>query len=269
MRRISLLLDPARAESRADPVGGARLARRGVPWPERDQAVHQRGEALGIRRRAAPGGTLAEDGLDDGGDQRRDRQRGQQQQGERDLHRWPASLSLVRARRSLRSSESREEADATRFVKALAGARGHDYRPADDRFLGELRAILDGMQIGFLTTLGAEGYFHSRPMQLQRHDPDGTLWFATSLDSHKCEDLRANPRCCASFLRGSKYVSMSGTAELVKDERLIRSMWTAAWRGWFPEGPKEPDLVLLKVVPESRGVRRSAGRHAAVRSTPA
>jgi general stress protein 26 len=116
--------------------------------------------------------------------------------------------------------------------------------------LGELRALLDGMQIGFLTTLGAEGYFHSRPMQLQRHDADGTLWFATSLDSHKCEDLRANPRCCAAFLRRSKYVSVSGTAELVKDERLIRSMWRAAWRGWFPEGPKEPDLVLLKVVPE-------------------
>jgi general stress protein 26 len=116
--------------------------------------------------------------------------------------------------------------------------------------LSELRALLDGMRIGFLTTLGAEGFFHSRPMQLQRYDPDGTLWFATSLESHKCEDLRANPRCCAAFLRGSRYVSVSGKAELVRDERLIRSMWTAAWRGWFPDGPKEPDLVLLKVVPE-------------------
>ena len=116
--------------------------------------------------------------------------------------------------------------------------------------LDELRELLDGMAIGFLTTLGADGHFHSRPMQLQRHERDGTLWFATSLESHKCEDLRKNPRCCVSFLRSSRYVSISGTAELVKDERLIRSMWTAAWRGWFPEGPKEPDLVLLKVSPE-------------------
>ena len=115
--------------------------------------------------------------------------------------------------------------------------------------LGELRGLLSGMRIGFLTTLGAEGHFHSRPMQLQRHDRDGTLWFATSLDSRKCADLKTNPRCCVAFLRSSRYVSISGTAELVKDERMIRKLWTPAWRGWFPQGPGEPDLVLLKVVP--------------------
>ncbi len=116
--------------------------------------------------------------------------------------------------------------------------------------LDELRALLDDMEIGFLTTLGAEGHFHSRPMQLQRHDEDGTLWFATSSESHKCEDLRENPRCCVAFLKSSRYVSVSGTAELVRDRALIRKMWTASWRGWFPEGPDQEDLALLKVVPE-------------------
>jgi|SRR4051794_37189843 general stress protein 26 len=116
--------------------------------------------------------------------------------------------------------------------------------------LGELRALLGAMEIGFLTTVGSEGHFHSRPMQLQKHDADGTLWFATSLDSHKIEDLRANPRCCVAFLRHSKYVSISGHGELVQDRSLIRQMWSAAWRGWFPEGPDQEDLVLLKVVPE-------------------
>jgi len=33
--------------------------------------------------------------------------------------------------------------------------------------LQELRALLDGMEIGFLTTVGADGHFHSRFMQLQ------------------------------------------------------------------------------------------------------
>jgi general stress protein 26 len=116
--------------------------------------------------------------------------------------------------------------------------------------LDELRALLKGMEIGFLTTVDGGGTFHSRPMQLQRHDDDGTLWFATSLDSRKCEDLRANPRCCAAFLKSSKYVSISGSAHLVKDERMIRKLWTPAWRGWFPGGPEEPDLVLLRIVPE-------------------
>jgi general stress protein 26 len=116
--------------------------------------------------------------------------------------------------------------------------------------LDELRQLLDGMEIGFLTTLGAEGHYHSRPMQLQRHDRDGTLWFATSAESHKCEDLRAHPRCCVVFLKRSRYASISGSAELIQDRALIRRMWTATWRGWFPEGPEQPDLALLKVSPE-------------------
>jgi general stress protein 26 len=116
--------------------------------------------------------------------------------------------------------------------------------------LDELRALLDKMEIGFLTTVGPEGHFHSRPMQLQEHEADGTLWFATSLASHKIEDLRANPRCCVAFLKDSKYVSISGHGELVHDRARVRQMWTPAWRGWFPEGPEQEDLVLLKVVPE-------------------
>jgi general stress protein 26 len=116
--------------------------------------------------------------------------------------------------------------------------------------LPELRTLLDAMDIGFLTTLGGEGHFHSRPMQLQRHDPDGTLWFATSLDSHKIDDVRRDDRCCVAFLKDSSYVSISGRAELVKDKRLIEAMWKPTWRGWFPDGPGEPELVLLKVVPE-------------------
>src|SRR4051794_12464537 len=118
--------------------------------------------------------------------------------------------------------------------------------------LNELRELLDGMEIGFLTTLGAEGHYHSRPMQLQRHDGDGTLWFATSAESHKCEDLRAHPRCCVAFLKRSRYVSISGSAELIQDRALIRRMWTATWRGWVSQGAGQPGPALLKGSPGHR-----------------
>ena len=127
-----------------------------------------------------------------------------------------------------------------------------------DGALSELHEMLDEMEIGFLTTIGRDGHLRSRPMQLQRHDADGALWFATSLESHKIDDVRNDRRCCVAFLRDSSYVSngwkpkqyQTAAAELVKDPQLIRQMWSPAWRGWFPEGPGEPDLVLLKVVPE-------------------
>ena len=116
-----------------------------------------------------------------------------------------------------------------------------------DGQLSELREMLAEMEIAFLTTIGSDGHLRSRPMQLQRHDPDGTLWFATSLDSHKIDDVRHDGRCCVAFLKDSAYVSISGRAELMKDRSLIEKMWKPTWRGWFPEGPGEPELVLLKV----------------------
>src|SRR5256885_1779121 len=72
-----------------------------------------------------------------------------------------------------------------------------------DGQLSELREMLAEMDIAFLTTIGSDGHLRSRPMQLQRHDPDGTLWFATSLASHKIEDLRHDGRCCVAFLKDS------------------------------------------------------------------
>jgi len=119
-----------------------------------------------------------------------------------------------------------------------------------DGQLSELREMLEEMEIAFLTTIDGDRHLRSRPMQLQRHDTDGTLWFATSLASHKIEDLRRDDRCCVAFLKNSSYVSISGRAELVKDKALIEKMWKPTWRGWFPDGPEEPELVLLKVVPE-------------------
>lgn len=118
-----------------------------------------------------------------------------------------------------------------------------------DGTLDELRELLDGMEICVLTTLGSDGSFRCRPMQMQRHD-GGVLWFATSLDSQKCEDLRVSPRCGVAFVKGHTYVSISGRAELVQDRALVRELWNAGWRAWFPDGPDQPDLVLLKITPE-------------------
>lgn len=116
--------------------------------------------------------------------------------------------------------------------------------------MNELRALLEDMEICILTTVDEDGRFHARPMQMQRFDQDGVLWFATSLDSQKCDQLRKNPACGVAFLKGHTYLSLSGTAALVEDRELVRKLWDASWRAWFPDGPDEPGLVLLKVTPE-------------------
>ncbi len=124
-----------------------------------------------------------------------------------------------------------------------------DERPTEQEFeeiLGEFRTAV-------LTTRGEDGHYHARPMELQGHDGAEAIWFATSRDSPKCADLRHDPQVGLSFhegAHGTDYLSVSGRAELVEDRGKIRELWTPAWRAWFPDGPDQEDLVLVRVVPE-------------------
>ena len=44
-----------------------------------------------------------------------------------------------------------------------------------------------------------------------------------------------------------KYVSVSGTAQLVRDRSKIEELWNPLFKAWFPQGLEDPDLALLKV----------------------
>src|SRR5438067_2049904 len=104
----------------------------------------------------------------------------------------------------------------------------------------ELHELLEGYDTALLTTRSRDGHFHTRPMQVQAVSQGSELWFATSLDSRKCEDLRGDPHCAVAFHRGKSdptYVSISGMAELIRDRAVIRRMWNPLWRAWFPDGP--------------------------------
>ena len=43
------------------------------------------------------------------------------------------------------------------------------------------------------------------------------------------------------------FVSVSGRANLVRDKDKAKELWTPAMKAWFPKGPEDPDLALLKV----------------------
>lgn len=117
----------------------------------------------------------------------------------------------------------------------------------------ELWKLLESFDTAILVTRGDDGHYHARPMEMQHHGPAGALWFCTSMDSDKIKELRAEPHCAVALHAGGispTYVSISGLADIVQDKGLIQSMWRPSWRAWFPDGPTQPDLVLLRVRPE-------------------
>lgn len=117
----------------------------------------------------------------------------------------------------------------------------------------KLREMLKDIDFCMLTTVDENGDLHSRPMSLNGEvDEAGNLWFFTSANSQKVSEVGRSPRCNASFADpdDSRYVSVSGKAELVRDKNKIEELWKPELKAWFPDGTDQPDLALLRLTIE-------------------
>lgn len=102
-----------------------------------------------------------------------------------------------------------------------------------------------------LTTTDAEGHLVSRPMTRQDVDLDADLWFIATRDSRKVAHIRANPRVGVTVASQSSWVSISGTAEVVDDLDRLKEYWSTFAEAWIPEGPEDPNAILIHVDAES------------------
>ena len=115
--------------------------------------------------------------------------------------------------------------------------------------LKKLRKLIKGARVAMLTTLAPDGTLRSRPMATLKAPFDGDVWFFTRASAPKADEVRDNDRVNVSFSDGedNRYLSISGTASVVKDADRIEKMWSGRLRNLFPGGKKDPDLALLRV----------------------
>ncbi|MFO0581547.1 MAG: pyridoxamine 5'-phosphate oxidase family protein [Anaeromyxobacter sp.] len=112
-------------------------------------------------------------------------------------------------------------------------------------------ALLSGFSTALLVTRGAEGHLHARPMAMRQQVRGEEIWFATSARSKKCKDLEGEPQCALTFTAADgTTLSISGRGEIFRDRKLALELWDRSWSRWFPEGPAQRDLALVRVVPE-------------------
>lgn len=118
-----------------------------------------------------------------------------------------------------------------------------------DAKMEELLARLAEFDIAMFTTVSPEGQIHSRPMQTQEREPDADVWFVTSLDTEKIAELKQNPNIGIIYHRDADhaYISLAGKARIETDKALIKSKWKEDWRAWFPDGPDQADIAMVKV----------------------
>lgn len=132
--------------------------------------------------------------------------------------------------------------EGTPMTTTPAGTDGDAARVAE--------LLRDG-RIAVLTTTDPDGTLTSRPMALQDVRDDGDVWFFVSATSRKVAHVRVNPHVNVTVGTGSSWVSLSGTARVVTDEARKRELWNPVVEAWFPDGPDDPDVVLLEVAGSS------------------
>jgi general stress protein 26 len=115
--------------------------------------------------------------------------------------------------------------------------------------LAELIRIIRDIRTALLTTVGHEGSFHTRPVQTLKVEADGTLWFFTDWTSPKVAELHDDVRVSVGYADPAKnvYVALSGEASLLRDPQKAKELWSIEQRAYYPKGPDDERLALLRV----------------------
>lgn len=109
--------------------------------------------------------------------------------------------------------------------------------------------LIKDIKVAMLVTNDNDLGMHARPMQLVQDEYDGTLWFYTNTAADKVFEIEKEREVCLAFSCPEKenYVSMTGTAQLIKDQAKIEKFWSPFVDAWFPDGKKSPNVGMLEI----------------------
>ncbi|MDR7210832.1 pyridoxamine 5'-phosphate oxidase family protein [Flavobacterium piscis] len=96
-----------------------------------------------------------------------------------------------------------------------------------------------------------DGKLKSRPMSVQEIDDNGHLWFLSDKHSNKNEEINLNPKVEIFFAQPhDKFLTLHGNATILYERRKIKELWNPIIKVWMPEGEDDPNLSIIKVIPE-------------------
>lgn len=133
--------------------------------------------------------------------------------------------------------------------------------PGDSATLCEL---IRQIQVGLLTTQDAQGHFHTRPVQTLEVEGGDTLWFFTDWSTPKVSELEMQCQVSVGYadVKNHRFVAVSGSAQVLRDPQKAKQLWTAEQLAYYPNGPEDSRLALLRVQIERAEYWLAPGRSA-------
>lgn len=122
-------------------------------------------------------------------------------------------------------------------------------RDADVEAQAKVAELVGEARVALVTTIAADGSLLSRPLAVLDSEEgfNGELWFFTPDPSPKTEQVREHHQVNVGIQIDDAYCSISGTAEVSRDQAKIDQLWNRHAAAWFTDGRDDPAVALLHV----------------------
>jgi general stress protein 26 len=114
----------------------------------------------------------------------------------------------------------------------------------------KIKELAKSAETCFFCTKITNGYpLTTRPMSIRKVDDDGIFWFLSAEDSNKNAEIQSDAHVQLLFQGSahSDFLSVYGTAKILKDKTIIKELWEPILKTWFTEGIDDQRITVIKV----------------------
>ena len=113
------------------------------------------------------------------------------------------------------------------------------------------KALIARTPFATLTTIGEDGAPQSRIVEPFPLEDGFTVWIATNGSTRKVRQIERDPRVTLLYFdqAGLGYVSLLGTAAIIRDPTEKAKRWKDSWVGFYKDQNRGDDYTLVRVTP--------------------
>lgn len=111
--------------------------------------------------------------------------------------------------------------------------------------------VIEKARVGMLTTKFGGG-LRARPLEARADRDAGIIWFVTDVRGAKDDEIGADHEIGLVFFIDESdraYLSITGRAVVTRDTAKTKAIWKTTDDIWFPGGPDDPNVRLLRIEP--------------------
>jgi len=111
--------------------------------------------------------------------------------------------------------------------------------------------IIEKVSVAMLTTRFPGG-LRARPLEPRPDRGEGVILFVVDVRGAKDDEIAAAPQVCLVVIdhKDKAYLSVSGRAAVTRDDAKAKAIWKKTDNVWWPDGPDDPNVRVLRLVPE-------------------